>query len=82
MDRQSALQKYDYYKGPQKLGDMWTLTRGALTMRCALATHAHGWEIRLTAGSAFSRTHVCKTQTDVFATSDAWKAEAAAQGWT
>jgi hypothetical protein len=81
MDRHTTLARYVYYQGPQKLGDLWTLTRGALTMRCALVTHAHGWEIKLTAGSGFSRVEVCKSQREVFDTSDAWRAEATSKGW-
>jgi hypothetical protein len=50
-------------------------------MRCALSTHRLGWELRLTAGSNFLRSQVCKTQTDVFETSAAWKAEAVSKGW-
>jgi hypothetical protein len=84
-DRASSsrtLERYDYYRGPRPLGDEWTLTRGSIKLRCALATHRLGWELRLTAGSNFIRSKVCKTQTDVFDTSTAWKAEAIGQGWT
>jgi hypothetical protein len=77
----SGLKRYDFYKGPQPVGDLWTLSRGALVMRCALATHSFGWELRLTAGSNFSRSQVCKTETQVTETADGWKAEAEKQGW-
>lgn len=79
---QSPLKKYDYYKGPESLGALWTLKRDPLTMTCALFTHAHGWEIRLTAGANFRRTQICKGEGDVFRTSDTWKEEAKRQGWT
>ena len=82
MDRQSSLPRYDYYKGPQRLGDLWTLSRDLLTMQCVITTHAHGWELRLTAGTSFSRVQVCKTEKELFDTSDAWQAQAKAQGWT
>ena len=81
MDR-TKLVRYDYYKGPQSLGDAWTLTQGALTMLCALKTHRLGWELRLTAGKNLIRTQVCKNETEVFDTADAWQAEAIAKGWT
>lgn len=80
MDRQTPLPKYDYYKGPQKLPDLWTRSRGTLTMRCAISTHAHGWELKLTAGG-FSRTEICRTQNDVFTVADAWATEAGTKGW-
>ena len=50
-----ALQRYDYYQGPKSLGDVWTLTKESLKLRCALATHRLGWELRLTAGANFLR---------------------------
>jgi len=77
----SGLKRYDYYAGPKPLGDEWTLTRGDLTMRCALATHRLGWELRLTAGASFSRSQVCKSETEVSSVSQAWEKEARAQGW-
>jgi hypothetical protein len=77
-----ALKRYDYYSGPQSLGDMWTLTRGAVTLRCALATHRLGWELRLTAGANFLRSQVCKSQQEVHDTSTAWRTEAVTKGWS
>lgn len=78
----TVLKRYDFYSGPQALPDAWTLKRGTLTLRCALATHRLGWELRLTAGSNFLRSHVCKSQSEVFETSDAWKKEAETKGWS
>jgi hypothetical protein len=77
-----TLDRYDYYRGPKALADEWTVSREHLKMRCALATHRLGWELRLTAGSNFLRSQVCKTQTEVFQTSAAWKAEAISKGWS
>jgi hypothetical protein len=77
-----TLEKYDYYRGPRPLADEWTVSRGTLKMRCALSTHRLGWELRLTAGANFLRSHVCKTQKEVFDTSAAWKAEALSKGWS
>jgi hypothetical protein len=77
-----TLDRYDYYRGPKALPDEWTVSRDLLKMRCALATHRLCWELRLTAGSNFLRSHVCKTQTEVFETSATWKAEAISKGWS
>lgn len=81
-DQPRTLDRYDFYRGPKSLADEWTLTRDHLKLRCALSTHRLGWELRLTAGSNFLRSHVCKTQKEVFDTSGAWKAEAIGQGWS
>ena len=78
----TPLKRYDYYLGPKSLGDLWTLTRDTLTMRCALATHRLGWELKLTAGSNFSRSQVCKSESDVHKVSQDWKDEARTKGWS
>lgn len=80
MDR-PTLVKYDYYKGPKPLDNMWSLTQGALTMLCTLKTHSLGWELRLIAGKNMVRSQVCKNQTDVYDTAEAWHKEALAKGW-
>lgn len=77
-----VLQKYDYYQGPKSLGDVWTLAEGHLRLRCALATHRLGWELRLTAGANFLRSQVCKSEQEVFETHEAWRAEAIAKAWS
>ena len=78
----TRLKRYDYYKGPERLDVLWTLSRTNLTMRCSLVTHRLGWELRLAAGASFSRSQVCRTESDVRTTSTAWEAEARAKGWT
>jgi hypothetical protein len=81
MPEPSGLRRYDYYRGPQPLDDLWTLRRDALTMRCALSTHRQGWELRLTAGT-FQRSQVCKLEAEVFSASEEWQQEAMRQGWS
>ena len=78
----NRLKRYDYYLGPQNLGEQWTLKREALTLRCTLSTHRLGWELRLAAGASFSRSQVCKSETEVASTSQAWQDEAKTKGWS
>jgi hypothetical protein len=82
MNSDIVLQKYDYYRGPQPLGEMWTMKRDALTLKCTVATHRLGWELRLAAGSSFSRSQVCRSESDVFDVARAWRDEASAKGWS
>jgi hypothetical protein len=82
MTEPDKLKGYDFYQGPQSLGDRWTLSRGELTMRCALATHRLGWELRLTAGPSFSRTQICRSDAEVTRTAEAWQSEAKGKGWS
>ena len=77
-----GFRRYDYYKGPQALGEVWTLHREALVMRCALSTHRLGWELRLTAGRNPLRSHVCTSEAEVTRVSDEWETEARGKGWS
>jgi hypothetical protein len=77
-----ALTKYDFYRGPQRLAELWGLRRDRLKLVCALSTHRLGWELRLGAGTNFTRSQVCKSQSEVAEVADKWKAEALRQGWT
>ncbi|MEO8483907.1 MAG: hypothetical protein ABI634_16980 [Acidobacteriota bacterium] len=79
---QPPFKRYDYYLGPKMLGDMWVVSRGTLKMRCVLATHRLGWELKLSSTSSFSRSQVCKSESEVTSTSDAWLAEAKGKGWS
>lgn len=81
MTERASLRRYDHYAGPQRIGDLWTLTRGTATLRCHLSTHARGWELRLTSGANFLRSHVCRAEDEVFSTSQAWETEAKGKGW-
>jgi hypothetical protein len=76
------LKKYDFYRGQQKLAELWSLRRDPLTLSCVLSTHRLGWELRLGAGSNFTRSQVCRSQSEVDEVADKWKAEALRQGWT
>lgn len=82
MTNSPGLKRYDYYKGPQSLGEQWTLTRGAISLVCTLSTHSLGWELRLKAGANFLRSQVCKNESDVATTREAWLAEAKTKGWS
>jgi hypothetical protein len=76
-----GLKRYDFYGGPKPLDDLWTLSRDTLTMRCRLATHRLGWELRLMSGASLLRSQVCRSEGEVFSVGEAWKAEAKLKGW-
>ena len=77
----NELLSYATHRGPQKLVDVWSMSRGTVTIRCGLTTHPAGWVLRLTAGDNSFRSQVCETEQAVRETSDGWRAEAAAKGW-
>lgn len=80
-DTPIALRTYNEFAGIERLADFWVMRQREHVMRCTLSTHPLGWELRLTAGDLFIRSQVCKTQTQVFDTSEAWQKEAILKGW-
>jgi hypothetical protein len=79
---QPPLERYDAFEGPKFLEYLWTLVREPFIIRCRLSTHREGWRLRLTGGPAsFFRTQVCKTEPEVFDTSEAWRTDALHAGW-
>lgn len=80
-DAMIQLRPYDPIRRAQILGDFWKLTKDGKTLTVEVRTHPMGWELRAVIGLEIQRTQVCKTEAEVLATSEAWKAEAAAKGW-
>jgi hypothetical protein len=78
-----TLAKFDQWQGAQKLGDMWTLGRGAERLRCELRTHPMGWELRRTIDGQLLASQVVKApeEPQVFALAEEWKADALTRGW-
>jgi hypothetical protein len=80
-NRDFVLQAHDQDLGSLTLGDLWILSRAGLLLRCAVATHPRGWELRLEGVPTFYRSRVCTSEIEVFDVADLWKAEATAKGW-
>ena len=78
----APLRPYDHHRKVEILGEMWKATRKGHRLLVQLRTHPLGWELRAFVGLEMHRSAVAKTEPDVFATSDAWKAEAEQKGWT
>jgi hypothetical protein len=77
-----ALRPYDPARRVEILGDLWTATRKDYTLRVELRTHPKGWEMRALVASQLHRSQICKTETDVKTTAEAWRTEAIAKGWS
>jgi hypothetical protein len=78
----TTLRPYDPVRRVQILGDLWKATKNDRTLTVEVRTHPMGWELRALVGLEIHRSEVCKTEPDVFTTSDAWRTEAKAKGWT
>ena len=67
---------------PERLSPAWRLHRGGRTATCNVWSHLFGFELRLTLpGDPLPRTHVCKSQEELIATQDEWRAALEAHGW-
>ena len=82
MSDTSELRRYDHYRGPEKLPDLWTLARDTRTLRCTVTTNRLGWEVRLMTGTTSLRQQICRSQVEVQTTSEQWQAQAKLQGWS
>ena len=76
-----SLRPYDPIRRAQILGDFWKLSKNGKTLTLEVRTHPMGWELRAMIGLEMQRTQVCKAETEVLTTSDAWKTEAVGKGW-
>jgi hypothetical protein len=76
-----VLQRDQSFTGPRNQGDIFRLTKREKTAVCELWSHQLGWELRLTAGGEFLRSHVCRSHEEVFGTFEAWKAAMIGKGW-
>lgn len=77
----SGLAPYEPTAGTREMGEMWSVENGARRLRCALWSHPFGWELRAESKGELARSQVCRTQTEVFKTAEAWKNEAYEKGW-
>jgi hypothetical protein len=77
----TALRPYDPVRRVEILGELWKATKNDYVLRCELRTHPMGWELRALVASQMHRTQVCKTEIEVNATAEAWRAEATTKGW-
>jgi hypothetical protein len=77
----TTLRHYDEHRKVEILCDLWQAARKGHTLRVQLRTHPLGWELRAFVGLDMHRSAVAKTETEVFDTSDQWKAEALSKGW-
>lgn len=79
-----VLQWPDWYGEPKELGDLFRLTKNRPEARASVWTHQLGWEVRLLGGRQLEavRSQVCRSQDEILATDEDWRASMTAQGWT
>jgi len=81
----ATLQREHWNGQPTYLGDLFRVskTRGdkMLGAVCKLWTHALGWELRLEINDDLQRSEVFRSQDDVLAVGEMWKAAMIEKGW-
>jgi hypothetical protein len=78
----TTLRPYDQHRKVQILGDLWKATKKDKTLRVQLRTHPLGWEVLAFVGLEMHRSQVAKTEPELQAMADQWKAEAVGKGWS
>jgi len=79
----SVLRVVEFDREPVRLGEMWTATKSGRTLTCVLLNHpVAAWDLRLELDGELLRSAACRTETEVFDTSDEWRRASASKGWT
>lgn len=80
-----VFQRRDWEGKPYPLGDIFRLHKDisgrSVDAICRLVPHPLGWELRLEMAGALQRSQVCRSQEEIFDTSDQWKAALLEKGW-
>ena len=78
-----VLQRPCWNGSPIDLGELFVLTKEGRQLRCVIRTHQFGWELWLRVDSHLDaiQSRVCRTQEEVLATGEQWKAALADKGW-
>jgi hypothetical protein len=72
----------EHFTGPEQISPAWTLCKGQRSAVCTVWSHEFGFELRLVISrDALPRTEVCRTQEDLIAKQDEWRAALDATGW-
>ena len=77
----NVLQRPDWSGEPVRLSVRWTLVKGGRAIQCVLYSHQFGWELRMAYAQTLVRSHVCRSEEEVFTTQEEWKAAMQTKGW-
>jgi hypothetical protein len=81
-----VLPRPEWNGDPTDLGDCFRLSkekRGRfMTSVCRLLTHPFGWELFLETNGSLQQSAVCRTEHEVFTTSEEWKTAMVEKGWS
>lgn len=66
---------------PERLFPAWTLHKGARTAECVVWSHQFGLELRVTIGDELIQSAVIRSQEDLIATQESWRAAFETKAW-
>jgi hypothetical protein len=73
--------RYHESRGIEDLTDLFTVTRGAETLRCALRTQPSGWELRIVGEPNSEAPAVFTDEGDMLSAAWEWKEARLREGW-
>jgi hypothetical protein len=72
----------DFFDGPVRLQQVWTLTKDRRAAVCEVWSHELGYELRLLiSGDDLPRTQVYRTVEEFATYQESWRQALEAQGW-
>jgi hypothetical protein len=79
----NVLQRPDWHGTAIQLGALFILKKNRREARALLFSHVFGWEVRLVVGTQLEvvQTEVCRSQEEILATGETWKAAMIEKGW-
>jgi hypothetical protein len=66
---------------PHVTSELWTVTKGARTLRCVAQYLSSGIDVRLLEGDGFRRTQLCRDAPEADTLAKQWRAALIEQGW-
>jgi hypothetical protein len=78
----SVFQRSGWDGTPREVAVWWRLKKGQPRAVCRMWTHVFGHELRLEVKKQLVDSQVCKTDDEVLACQERWRAALEAKGWT
>jgi hypothetical protein len=66
---------------PREVAEWWTLTKGQRHAVCRMFTHVFGHELRLEVKGHLVESAVCRSDEEILACQERWRAALQAEGW-
>ncbi len=82
MTTNGVFQRYAWDGQAREVAVWWTLHKAQPRAVCRMFTHVFGHELRLEVKKQLVESQVCRTDEEVLACQERWRAALEAKGWT